>query len=63
MKNIPQYIIVSGINVAGESTLYETILTLFVKAKRINVAEILRQMGGDGCKDSDNLKAMREETK
>ena len=33
------------------------------RTKRINADEILRQMGGDWHKDSDNLKAMREEIK
>jgi hypothetical protein len=36
---------------------------LFDKTIRINADEILRQMGGDWHKDSDNLKAMREEIK
>ena len=36
---------------------------MFDKTKRINADEILRQMGGDWHKDSDNLKAMKEEIK
>ncbi|KRL32672.1 hypothetical protein FD20_GL002495 [Liquorilactobacillus uvarum DSM 19971] len=63
MINKPQYIIVAGINGAGKSTLYDTLPILFDKTKRINADEILRQMGGDWHKDSDNLKAMREEIK
>ena len=60
-KRKPQYIIVAGINGAGKSTLYDTFPILFDKTIRINADEILRQMGGDWYKDSDNLKAMREE--
>lgn len=63
MIDKPQYIIVAGINGAGKSTLYDTFPILFDKTKRINADEILRQMGGDWHKDSDNLKAMREEIK
>ncbi|MHA5200862.1 zeta toxin family protein [Oenococcus oeni] len=63
MINKPQYIIVAGINGAGKSTLYDTLPILFDKTKRINADEILRKMGGDWHKDSDNLKAMREEIK
>ena len=63
MIDKPQYIIVAGINGAGKSTLYDTFPILFDKTIRINADEILRQMGGDWHKDSDNLKAMREEIK
>lgn len=63
MIDKPQYIIVAGINGAGKSTLYDTFPILFDKTKRTNADEILRQMGGDWHKDSDNLKAMREEIK
>lgn len=61
MIDKPQYIIVAGINGAGKSTLYDTFPSLFDKTKRINADELLRQMGGDWHKDSDNLKAMKEE--
>ena len=63
MIDKPQYIIVAGINGAGKSTLYDTFPILFDKTKRINADEILRQMGSDWHKDSDNLKAMKEEIK
>ena len=63
MIDKPQYIIVAGINGAGKSTLYDTFPSLFDKTKRINADELLRQMGGDWHKDSDNLKAMKEEIK
>ncbi|MEK1438441.1 AAA family ATPase, partial [Limosilactobacillus fermentum] len=63
MIDKPQYIIVAGVNGAGKSTLYDTFPSLFDKTKRINADEILRQMGGDWHKDSDNLKAMKEEIK
>ena len=63
MINKPQYIIVAGINGAGKSTLYDTLPILFDKTKRINADEILRKMGVDWHKDSDNLKAMCEEIK
>ena len=63
MIDKPQYIIVAGINGAGKSTLYDTFPCLFDKTKRINADELLRQMGGDWHKDSDNLKAMKEESK
>ena len=63
MIDKPQYIIVAGINGAGKSTLYDTFPSLFDKTKRINADELLRQMGGDRHKDSDNLKAMKEEIK
>ena len=63
MIDKPQYIIVAGINGAGKSTLYDTFPSLFDKTKRINADELLRQMGGDWHKDSDNLKAMKEEMK
>ena len=63
MIDKPQYIIVAGINGAGKSTLYDTFSILFDKTKRINADELLRQMGGDWHKDSDNLKAMKEEIK
>lgn len=63
MIDKPQYIIVAGINGAGKSTLYDTFTILFDKTKRINADEFLRQMGGDWHKDSDNLKAMKEEIK
>ena len=63
MIDKPQYIIVAGVNGAGKSTLYDTFPSLFDKTKRINADELLRQMGGDWHKDSDNLKAMKEEIK
>lgn len=58
-----KYIIVAGINGAGKSTLYQIQPELFADTLRINADEILKNMGGNWHKTSDNLKAMREEIK
>lgn len=59
----PQYVIVAGVNGAGKSTLYEAYPSLFIDTERLNADEILKQMGGDWRKNTDNLKAMRIEIK
>lgn len=63
MSELKRYLIVAGINGAGNSTLYRARPELFTHSKRVNADEILQKMGGDLRKDRDNFRAMREEIK
>ncbi|WP_438834794.1 zeta toxin family protein [Streptococcus pluranimalium] len=59
----PAFIVVAGVNGAGKSTLYSVFPTFFENSIRLNADEILKSLGGDWRRDSDNAKAMRMEVK
>lgn len=63
----PKIIVIAGCNGSEKSTYYtsksisERDNNLFYQSKHINADEILVKNGGDWHKDSDNLRAIRQE--